>query len=116
MDIKGLPEGIQAVRFGIAGPEDFELINDTGSPDGHSLRKGPRAGSSTQIIVLPQDGWSFVPKYNIQILEERFVVAKRIDPPETTVITFRATNTYEQECIRGLLANLKAVPGYVVPE
>lgn len=52
MTIPGTPEGIEVVRMGIAGPDDFEIV-------GNSIQKGKREGTISQVIVRPAKGWEF---------------------------------------------------------
>ena len=49
--IPDLPEGVDIVKVGMAGREDFEFI-------GGRIEKGPR--SNAQVIVKPQKGYDFV--------------------------------------------------------
>ncbi len=111
MDLKGLPEGIKPIRFGIAAPDEFELIQEAG--DIPTIRKGPRPGASTQIVIMPENGWIFAPRYDVKSLEERFVPAQVISPAIDMVATFHVTNTYEREVVNKVFANLMKVPGYV---
>ena len=108
IQIPGLPEGVEAVRFGIAGPEDFEVT--MGESCGIQITKGVRQGTTTQVIVKPSPGYEF--KYDIRSLTFRAV--KKLDNPVeiTRTVKFIVTNALDQGIVEDRLDALKDLPGY----
>lgn len=121
MKIAGLPEGVELVRFGIATADEFEVLNDTTTTDAPLLSRGPRAGSSAQVIVRPSEGWEFRRKraYDIKILESLetpfFGPVKILAAPLeiTATVTFRVESDQDHDGINLALAALKRLPGFV---
>lgn len=94
IQIPGQPEGIEVIRFGICGPDDYELTSE-------GISKGPRQGSTSQIIVKPAKGYKFV----FDPAAYRIYAVMELNPPEEVKRTFTFTvhNTREREIANGLL-------------
>lgn len=110
MNIPGLPEGVEVIRIGIAGPEDFEIVG-TAEPGVHLITKGARAGSMSQIIVRPAPGYQFL--WNLRSLS--FDAVKTFEAPaimERTV-KFSVTNQRDLDAVNDALDRIKALPGYI---
>ena len=106
--LKGLPEGVDFVRFGTAEEEDYELINET---DGPKIYKGKRPGAASGLIVSPSLGWRF--QRDIRNLNQFFPVQLI---PQTTVkalVTFTFSTSWEQDAVEKALKMLETIPGFV---
>jgi hypothetical protein len=104
MRIPGLPEGVDGVRIGRAGPDEYELIGD-------HIERGPRHDSISQVIVVPADGY----KFNIDPKSLYFYPVKVLDPPVKLVVTvtYHFDNEKDQEITKDWLERLKQLPGFV---
>jgi len=103
MKLEGLPEGVECVRIGIAGPEEFELF-------GPQILKGGRNNSITHVVVRPESGWEFVLHGGFS-----FVAVRRFIPPvQINLKPFRfvVNNSLEQQMVTDALAALAKLPGY----
>ena len=107
MTLKGLPAGVDVVRFGIADPTEFEIMAEGGVP---KITKGPRAGSQTQIVVTPMDGYAF----HFDPRQFCYVPVKLLIAPVsiTAVVKFQVTNSMDYDGVQAALAALKDVPGF----
>ena len=105
--ITGLPEGVEAYRFGYATNDEFEIIQEAGAV---KITKGPRVGSKTQVIVRPAAGWAF----RFDARQYCYVPVKLLAAPVTVtaMVKFQATDSSEQDAIQSALAALKEVPGF----
>ena len=101
--VKGLPEGVDLVRIGIAADEDYEIV-------GGKIFKGPRAGAASGVIVQPAQGYMF----HADIRDLSYFPVKII-PPETVkaTVTFTYSNSYDQEGVEKALKFLESIPGFV---
>ena len=107
------------MRFGVAKDDEFELCGS--SPDSkvpHVLRKGPRPGSTSQIIVAADKGYQIRHAgFDIRSYEPRFQVVKVLDASETIElhVKFTVENAADRDVVEEALAKLKDLPGYVDP-
>ena len=92
--IAGLLPGVEMVRIGTAGPEEFEQVGD-------SLLKGPRGMSS--VIVKPADGWSFVFDIKANVYRPVATLASR----KIFLIQFEATTKTDLDHLEAI----KRMPG-----
>lgn len=101
MTIPGTPEGVEIVRIGIAGPDEFELIGD-------HIEKGKREGSISQVIVKPAPGWAF----RFDIVSYELKPYKLLDAPVevTYEIKFKFTGANDQQRVEA--AFTKMVEGW----
>ena len=107
MQLKGLPAGVDVVRFGIADPTEFEIMIEAGVA---KITKGPRAGSQTQVIVQPLDGYAF----HFDARQFCYVPVKLLTAPVsiTAVVKFEVANSMDHDGVQAALAALKDVPGF----
>jgi hypothetical protein len=105
--IPGMPEGVSAIRFGIASADEFEL---TMAGDNPQIEKGVREGSISQLIVKPAEGYEFV--YDIR--RHTFRPVKKLAEPVTinAAVKFTVTNQIELDAIHDRLDRLKEMPGF----
>lgn len=104
MKIEGLPEGVECVRIGRAGSDEFELI-------GNHIERGPRADSIAQVIVIPSPGY----KFNCDPATLFYYSVKVLDPPVKTTVTavYQFDNEKDQEITADWLKKLAHLPGFV---
>lgn len=101
--IKGLPEGVELVRLGTAGDEDYELV-------GEQIFKGPRAGAASGVIVQPAQGYIF----RVDIRSLSFVPVKMIPITKRTfTVEFAVDNELDLRLILDRVDKLKDIPGFV---
>ena len=119
MNIPGFPEGLLCTRIGVAKDDEFEVYGT--SPDSkvpHVIRKGPRPGSTSQIIVAADKGYQIRPaQFDIRAYEPTFQLVKVLDAPETIElhVKFTVENAADRDVVEEALAKLKDLPGYVDP-
>jgi hypothetical protein len=115
MNIPGLPEGVDAVRIGVCGSEEFEVIG-TMDPSVRLLVKGPRTGSTSQIVVKPSAGWKFIPARSpsADYSDGSFAAVKLLAAPATITATvrFKVETVQEQATVNAALERLKELPGF----
>lgn len=113
--IEGLPEGIEAYRFGTAKEDEFELV-------GAIIYKGERAGAASGVIVRPAKGFTFQPAKisdirNFTVIdgpEGTYMVVKQSDPITiTATLKVQVTNSFDQGIVDGVLKALEGLPGFV---
>ena len=110
--VTGLPEGLEFVRLGIPGDEEFEIIN-TSIEDGNAvpvITQGKRPLSAVCVIVKPAEGYKF--RYDIKTLN--YLVVKMI-PAKTIIatITFKVDNDYDDASLQAMMGHVKSLPGFV---
>lgn len=113
-DLKGLPEGLEVDRFGIAGENDFELIGD-------KIRKGVRPNAAGGVLVKPKDGYTLQPQRIFDIREFKYMdgepgvytVVKQLQEavPMKLSTSFSFTNAYDRDLVTSLLERIKDLPG-----
>lgn len=113
MNLPGLPEGVECVRIGFAGADDFEIQNDPTNAEPPVILKGGRGDSSSQVVVRPAKGWTFVPWFDIKTYRQIWTPSKLLEVPEETVVRFKATTEFEQKRIAQAVEDSKMVPGFV---
>lgn len=113
--IEGLPEGIEAYRFGTAKEDEFELV-------GGIIFKGERPGAASGVIVRPAKGFTFQP---LKIADIRsftvvdgapgtYMVVKQEEAKTiTATLKVSVSNSFDQSTIDGVLEALKGLPGFV---
>lgn len=107
--VEGLPEGVDWIKFGAAGPDDFQLVRQH---DGSIvISKGPRVGEATGVIVEPSAGYSF--RCDIKTLA--YFPVKELKEPVTikAEVVFTVDNEFDQQTVEQELARLKSMPGFV---
>lgn len=97
-NIAGLLPGVELVRIGVAGPDEFEQVGDL-------LYKGPRGFS--QVIVKLKEG--FTARYNITDNSFRVVTAF---PVRVFIAKFEATSDDDL----AVLERVKGASGFVSME
>ena len=105
--IPGLPPGVLCVRIGVAGPEEFEAVKQG---DQIQIHKGPRDGSTSQIVVAPDKGYLF--QWDIKAYH--YIVVKKLDA-EVTIskqVTFKVDTDRDLATVQAALDRLKEIPGY----
>lgn len=112
--IKGLPDGVELVKIGVATADDYELINEVDPKTGQGIARiyhGVRPGASSGIIVKPAEGWSF----RADIRTMSFVPVKMFAQPLTISATakFAVDSDYDEQTVKQALEKLKALPGFV---
>ncbi len=116
-DIKNdLPEGVEFVRIGVAGDQDFEMV-------GPVMRKGKRSGAAAGVLVRPAEGYSFQParvfdinSYTFKDGPEGTYMAVKQFPqplPIKCSVSFAITNEFDRQIVADVLTKLQALPGYV---
>lgn len=121
--IEGLPEGVELVRFGICGPDDFEITHERVGGSDPVITKGPRAGAQAQVIVKPADGYRFAlmpSTFDIRAfkeLPEHWEVFKVLAQPREIAASFRFKVETEQDTqiVEKALESLRKLPGFVEP-
>jgi hypothetical protein len=109
LSIPGLPDGVVCAKIGIAKPDEYEL---TRSPTGDcEITKGPRGGSTAQIIVEPDKDHEFI--FDIRSLTFRPVKKLAAPVDIVTTIRFRVTNEVDQGRIQDGLKIMTGWPGFV---
>jgi hypothetical protein len=110
MKIDGLPEGVEAIRFGVPKPEEYVIENDPVGPEPLQITKGPRlAGTVSSVIVAPADGYEFV--YRLRTLD--FAPVKKMEPLTITASAkFVVTNEVDKGIVEDRIEDLKKLPGY----
>jgi hypothetical protein len=112
--IEGQPEGVEVIKFGISGPDDYELIGDR-------IVKGVRPDASQQVLVKPANGYSFRPErrfdpvsYSIQPgRENTFMAVKEIAPVTIkALLTCTVSNEFDLSIIHQIMGALKNLPGF----
>jgi hypothetical protein len=95
MQLAGLPEGIEPVRFGIA--EAGEYLWD-------GAIRGPmdRVGSAEVLIIQPASGYDFT----YDIATDTTVVVEAYAKPQGLLVKFEITNERDERMIRAALAKL----------
>ncbi len=119
MKIAGLPEGVEAVRFGVAGADEFEIVNDPTNREAPMIMKGQEGfpgASMNAVIVKPAEGWIFRGYFDPRRYMTIYAPARRLAQPETTIITLVATDTFEKQKIAEAAEVAKFIPGFVPPE
>lgn len=111
--IEGLPEGVELVRIGVCGPEEFEVTNDPTNENPPIISKGPRQGSNTQVIVRPAPGF----KFSFDIRGYHFQIEKLLAQPREIAASFRFKVETEQDTqiVEKALESLRKLPGFVEP-
>lgn len=114
--VAGLPEGVELVRIGLAGDEDFELVGGT-------IFRGKRAGAASGVIVRPAKGYTFQPLQTwggitqlwIPGPPNAFMVAKQLEVPEmiTATLKIAVTDASEKKIVEDALEALKSLPGFM---
>jgi hypothetical protein len=99
IEVAGLPEGIVAVRYGVAEPGEFFM-------QGTSPRQQPAIGfqHNTGLIVEPADGLVFV----YELVTDQWIVAKKKHMRISA--EFLLANERDIERLR---EGLRRAPGYV---
>lgn len=114
--VAGMPEGIDLVRIGVAGDEDFELV-------GTFIYKGTRPGAASGVIVRPAKGFTFQPLQSFDIKAFKlvdgppntFMVVKQMEIPTmiTATVKVAVANSFEQKIVENTLDALKGLPGFL---
>ncbi len=114
--VAGLPEGIDFLKFGVAGDDDFELV-------GTFIYKGKRPGSASGVLVKPADGYTFQPLQSFDIRAFKlmdgppntFMPVKQMQVPTmiTATIKVAVKDSFEQKIVDDALAALKGLPGFL---
>lgn len=114
--VEGLPEGVELLRFGVAGDDDFELM-------GSLILKGARPGAASGVLVRPAEGFTFQPSQIFDIREFKmvdgpkgtFMPVKQMEAPLmiTATVKLALTNSFEQKIVDDALAALKGLPGFL---
>jgi hypothetical protein len=92
--LPGLPEGIVAIRFDAAGPDDFEMYGD-------GIQKGPRPGSHSQVIVRPAPGYTFL----WDAAKGYYRCVKMLQAKKRITAVFEVLNSMEHESLKALLGH-----------
>lgn len=101
--IKGLPEGVEVVRIGLAGEDDYELVGD-------KISKGRRMGAASGVIVKPLEGYSF--RFNI--LDLNYIAVKTFAPLNIkATASFTVTDSYDKQTVDSYLKRISDIPGFV---
>lgn len=113
--IKGLPEGLEFVEIGIAGDNDFELVDGI-------IHKGKRDLAASGVLVKPAAGWTFQPAARADVRTftlvpgppDTYMTVKGIET-ETIKATLivAVTNQIDKDIALGCIEQLKKLPGFV---
>lgn len=115
IEVPGLPEGIEAYRFGTAAENEFELV-------GQTIYKGERAGAASGVIVRPAKGYTFQPKRSFDIRnftvvdgpEGSYMVVKQDEPTViTATLKVSVNNSFDEGVVDSVLSALNSLPGFV---
>lgn len=110
--VAGLSEGVEFVKFGLAGDEDFEIVDGI-------IYKGKRQGAASGVLVKPAPGYVFRPLKTFDIrnyvlvdgLPNQFMAVQQFPPLEMNVQTkFTVNNSFDRDvlvAIQGALNGLK---------
>lgn len=104
--LAGLPEGVELVSFGTAGPEDYEISRH---PDGSTtISKGVRPLASSGVIVRAAEGYIF--KQDIRTLN--YYPVKRLAEPLKLTATgiFQVNDAEEEAAVRQLFGRARSLP------
>jgi hypothetical protein len=127
MKIDGIPEGVECVRIGQAKTGEFEAASINGKVQ---IFRAVRQDSLAQIIVVPADGYDFIPaaetpnnRRSVDATTSlrspaEFDVVKKFPAPVTIGATlhFQVLNSRDVQTIDGALEKLKELPGFVGTE
>jgi hypothetical protein len=95
MQLAGLPEGIEPVRFGIAEAGEYFW-------DGAIRGPVDRAGSADVLVVQPVAGYDFA----YDIATDTTLVVEAYANPQGLLVKFEISNERDEVMIRAALAKL----------
>ncbi len=89
MELKGLPEGLETVRWGAPQPGDYYLA-------GRTIQKCEGAGYEVSLIVAAASGWSFYCDPPC----DAYGLTRNLEQVAVVTVQFRAENKRQLERIR----------------
>ncbi|HLG97173.1 MAG TPA: hypothetical protein VKX49_12750 [Bryobacteraceae bacterium] len=96
MKIPGLPEGVDVVRFGVCGPEEFELV-------GEEIYRGGRHHPVHHMIVQPEKGWEFV---EVSAFNRMYKAVRMYDPPKKLTVVFTCSHSGEMRAVEAAIKSV----------
>jgi hypothetical protein len=93
--LDGLQRGIEAVRFGLAGANEFLYEGDG------LMLQGPGTG----LVVSAAPGWKFI--YNIG--RDRHIAVRQFNPAKVLQITVRVEDQLTEQIVRQMAQNFKSL-------